>query len=169
MYTLVKFYQAIGFTMPQIKAFVILPKITGTLSVLGSSYIIYDVLKDPSKRKKQYHQIMLGMSTLELISSFFGPFLGTWPMPKGYHLYAMGTMTTCDISAFLHLLGSIGAPLCNCSLITYYYLVIKHNWNDSRIGEVSKWFHIIPWSICTIFTIIGIPLKVFGPFSMNCW
>ena len=155
--------------MIQIKAFVIMPKIMGFFSTLGSSYIIWDVLKDPSKRRKQYHRIMLGMSTLEASSSFFGPFLGTWVMPKGYHLYAMGNMSTCDMAAFLHQLGTNGTPLYNCSLITYYLLVIKYNWTDSKVRKIEKWFHIIPWTVCTIASFAGLALRVFGPFAFNCW
>mmetsp|Transcript_193 Transcript_193/g.263 ORF Transcript_193/g.263 Transcript_193/m.263 type:complete len:279 (+) Transcript_193:254-1090(+) len=56
---LIKVY---GFTIPQLKVLIILPKITGTMSTIGSSYIIYDVAKSLTKRENPFNRIMLGMS-----------------------------------------------------------------------------------------------------------
>ncbi len=64
--TLIEFYDALGWSEAKVKFMVIIPKITGALSFLGSFYIVCDVLRDPRKRKTPYHRIMLGMSILDM-------------------------------------------------------------------------------------------------------
>ena len=173
---LIQHFQNLGWTPAQGKALAIVPKVMGALSFGGSAYIIYDCCTDTTKLSnsarrgnQHYHRIMFGMSILDCCSSFFGPFLGTWMMPKGYHYYAAGTLATCDAASFFHQLGSVGTPLYNCSLVTFLLLVIKYNWVPSRIYRVQKWFHIVPWTICVTMAIAGFPLKVFGPTFFSCW
>ena len=167
--TLIKFYGLLGWTEQQIKAFVILPKITGAFSFLGSSYIVFSIIRDPKKQEMTYHRIMFGMSILDMLSSFSGPLLSTWPMPRGYHMYAFGTSATCEAAAFFHQLGVCGTPLYNCCLVTFYCLLLKHNWTKSRIANVEKYFHIIPWTVCLSVSIAAIPCKVYGPSAFSCW
>jgi hypothetical protein len=50
--TLTEFYHKLGWSTPQVKALVILPKITGFLSCAGSSNIIQDVIRDPKEYAK---------------------------------------------------------------------------------------------------------------------
>ena len=149
--------------------FAILPKITGALSTVGSGYIIQDVLKDPRKRRRTYHRLMLGLSISDFISSFFVNFLSTWPMPKGYLKYAIGNVATCDMVGFLQVLtGFFTTPLYNCSLATYFLVQLKYNWRDGRITKMEKWLHIIPWSVGLIPAIVGLAMKAFGPITFIC-
>jgi len=83
---------------PESKALAIIPHVTGTLSVLGSCWILYDVWTR-LKRKKSittYHRILMGMSVYDAVCSFsLG--LSTWPMPIGTEgVYAaVGNTQTC--------------------------------------------------------------------------
>ena len=64
-----------GFTIYQLKTIIITLKISSALSILGSSYVVQDVLRDPQKRNEStYHRIMLGLSCSDMIVSFFGYF-----------------------------------------------------------------------------------------------
>lgn len=172
MVNFIQLYQLKGWSAAQGKSIVIVPKISGGLSFISSAYIVYDICANPPKRRGPgafYHKIMLGMSLLDCSSSFFGSFLGSWAMPKGYHYYAVGTQATCDGAAFFHQLGTLGTPLYNCSLMTFLLLQVKYNWTAARIKKVEKWFHIVPWTVCLIVAIAGFPLKVYGPNFMSCW
>ena len=122
-------------------------KVGGFISCIGSGYIIQDVIRHPNKRSKSvYHRIMVGLSAMDIFYSFFAFVLGSWPMPKGSWLWAMGNMATCDAAAVIGSFGFIGSPLYNCSLATYYSLQLKYNWQDHRIKKIEKWFHIVPVS-----------------------
>jgi hypothetical protein len=153
----------------QVIANVVVPKITGAISCSGSGYIIYDVLKNPIKRKKPYHRIVLGMSVIDCFSSFFLYFLSSWPEPRGYHVYAYGNDATCDAQGFLGNIGIIGVPLYNCSLATFYLLVLKYEWTDGRMRRIEKWFHIIPWLISLSFSCVALAFNSFMGVSWFCW
>ena len=167
---LIDFYNRLGYSSFQVKAFVIAPKVTGLLSFIGSFLIVFDIAKDATKRKTQYHRIMFGMSILDMISSFFGPILGTWPMPKGYHYYAIGNLHTCDAAGFFHSLGADGTALYNCTLMTCILLVLKFKWNEAKIQrKAEKWFHIVPWGFGFVIAVKSISFKVLGPIHYMCW
>ncbi len=141
----------------------ILLKLGGSISCIGSGYIIQDVLSDPHKRSKSiYHRIMVGLSTMDVLYSFFTCFLGSWPIPRGSYLWAAGNLAFCDAVAFIGVIGYIGSPLYNCSLDSYYSLQLKYNWPDSRIKKIEKWFHIFPWSVSILFCIIMLCTKSLG-------
>merc|ERR1712232_460694 len=126
----------------------IITKVTSSLSIMGSIYIIQDVLRDPKKWKESiYHHIMLGLSTCDIISSIAFHFLHTWPQPKGYAPGAYGTMATCDAVGFIGNTALIGAALYNCSLGTYFLVKVKYSWTRSRAEARKKWFHIVPWAV----------------------
>ena len=149
--------------------FVLAPKISGTLSVVGSSYIIQDVLRDPQKRKKFSARIMLGLSVMDVLSSFSAYILTSWPRPAGSMPWAIGTVETCDASAFFTTIGFFGVPLYNCSLVSYYLVQLDYGWPDRKINAIEKWFHIVPWSVGILFAIAGVATKSFGPFQSICW
>ncbi len=109
---------------------------------------------------------------MDILFSFFTFFLGSWPMPKGSsYLWAVGgndTMAFCDAAAFLGWIGFLGSPLYNCSLAAFYSLQLKYNWTDSRMRNVEKWFHIVPWSTAIVFCIVAMSTKTFGPTRGFC-
>ena len=147
----------------------IVQKIGAVLSCMGSSYILQDVLRDPNKRTKSiYHRLMVGVSTMDMISSFFIYFIGSWAMPKGTWIWAVGNIITCDIAAFLGGIGYIGSPLYNCSLATYYLLQLKYGWSERRMKAIEKWLHIVPWTVAVVGSVCILSTKMFGPFAGIC-
>lgn len=86
---------------PRQKALAIAPKGTAILSIIGSSWIIAEVLIDRRKRSTSYHQIMMFMSIADVVASFTF-FLTTWPIPKNTPgaFWAVGTTETCTAQGF---------------------------------------------------------------------
>lgn len=94
---------------------IIIAKVSGCLSMLGSSLIIIDVILRWRRQKEQQYlpikqRIILSMSIADLISSFTVHLLGTWMVPKGdVFIYgetlptplATGSEATCNIQAFV--------------------------------------------------------------------
>ena len=148
----------------------IIYKIGGTLSCLGSGYIIQDVFRNtPRGEKNVYQRIMVGLSIMDIFSSFFGFVLGSWPMPKDTdYIWAIGNWASCDVAAFIGILGYTGSSLYNCSLATYYSLKLKYNWQDHRMKRIQKWFHIVPCSIALLYSTTAICTKTFGPDNGYC-
>lgn len=150
--------------------FIITNITSGTMSTLGSVYIVQDVLKDPKKRNESlYHRIMLGMSTMDTLFSFFAFSLCSLPIPKGYNSMAIGNVITCDITAFIVTMSAYSATLYHCSLATFYLLKLKYLWPDRKIKTVEKWIHIVPWSAGICVAIAASIAKTYGPFAGVCW
>jgi hypothetical protein len=168
-YSYIARLQTYGWSLAQVKVNTIVPKFSGALSCIGSGYIIYDVVKDPVKRKKPYRRIMIGMSIADLFSSFFLYFLSSWPIPSGYNVFAIGNAGTCAAQGFLGSIGVIGTPLYNCALATFYLLVLKYKWNDRKLQSVEKWFHIFPWVVSVSYALVGVICRSYMGLAWFCW
>ena len=167
--TTLDWYLCQGHSIAQITTLIINAKISSTLSILGSSYVIQDVLRDPKKRKgSTYHCIMLGLSSSDIIFSLFGPFLGTWVMPKGNQILAFGFKATCSVAGFFTTISATCTPLYNCSLTTFYFLRLKLCWADRRIKAVEKWILYFPCTVALITAISAAVISKLGPWGWLC-
>jgi hypothetical protein len=69
----------------------------GMLSLLGSGYILFDILSTASKRRSTYHQLVMGISFHDCVSSLAYS-LATVMVPVETGLYgALGTDMTCKL------------------------------------------------------------------------
>lgn len=92
-----------GFS-PRHVAISVIPHFTGALSVLGSLWIIVDILRARQKKlRTTYHRLLLGMSLSDVLGSV-AMSLSTWPTPSadsgvvdgGTVFAALGTQQTCS-------------------------------------------------------------------------
>ena len=90
----------------------ITPKITGLLSILGSSWIVVEVLTQKNKRNNVYNRLLCAMSFFDVLSSI-ALFASTWPIPRDTEdiIFAVGNEKTCVAQGFLIQVGII-APYC---------------------------------------------------------
>ncbi len=152
----------------ELLAIIIASKIASFLSMIGSTYVIQDILRDPVKRKEDiYHRVMIGVSASDFIVAF-AYFLGTWPMPKGQHLFAIGNEGSCGAAGFLTVIGWLLSPLYNCSLAMYYLLQLKYSLTEQRMKAIEKWFHILPWMVALIAAFVALFTNGLGMLGLNC-
>ena len=120
-------------SLAQQRQLAIWPKVTGSLSIMGSASIIYEVLRDKKKRRKVYHRIMLAMSLIDVNTSFWYA-LSTWPMPKDTQgvAYASGTQQSCTAQGFFVQLG-LATPMYNVALAIYYCIVVRYHWKEHHL------------------------------------
>jgi hypothetical protein len=96
-----------GLNPGQQKTLAIAPKCTSVLSMIGSLYVICNVLSRENSPHRcgqngsSYTNLLLGLSVADLIASI-GIFLSTWPIPKD-NIYSdyiwgddWGNQTTCN-------------------------------------------------------------------------
>lgn len=153
----------------------VVPKVPATLSIIGSSSIIYYVL---TRRRKGntvflYHRIMLGMSCSDLVASIVY-FLGTWLVPRGTEgrygpvYLASGNERTCDVSGFL-VQFAVCSPIYNGMLALYYLLLVRFKWTEQRLHKIEPLFHTVP--ICFGFgtSVAGLVLRLYGNVEWLCW
>lgn len=146
----------------------IVGKVSSAMSVVASTYVIQDILRDPEKRKGNiYHRTMLGVSVSDFIVAV-PAFLGTWPMPSGQNMFAVGNDATCNAMGFFTTLGWTLSPLYSCSLATFYLLQLKYSWVERRMRAIEKWLHIIPWIFSSFVPIMALFMDGLGPMGFLC-
>ncbi|KAL9183978.1 hypothetical protein ACHAXT_002064 [Thalassiosira profunda] len=158
-----------------------LPRVSAILSIIGSTFIIYDTVKNQKQRKslskKVNKQLLLGLSVFDILGAW-GYVFTTLPIPED-HVYgpiygAKGNEATCTaqclivcicaIKGFFIQLGTISAYM-NVSLAVYYFLVIKQGWNDSRLTKIRWALFLTPIAVGLAWAFAGI--KFYD--SLNLW
>ena len=108
------------------------------------------------------------LSSTDIFLSFFGPFLGTWVMPRGSQVFAVGSNFACSIAGFFTTMTTPMTPLYNCSLATFYLLKLRFNWNDRKIKAIEKWLLFVPCTVGLISSITAAVVKGFFPYGYGC-
>ncbi|CAB9519452.1 expressed unknown protein [Seminavis robusta] len=156
------------FTKAQQWALVIVPKVTGFISLVFSGLVIYTVCSCKQKRSKTYHRLLLGISCVDVSSSFWLG-LSTWPIPKETGILgASGTTASCTLQGFFTQFG-VTSSFYNASLSVFYLLVIRYGWKDDQIRKIEPFLHAFPllWGLST--SIAGLPLTIFNSANLWCW
>jgi hypothetical protein len=166
--TLIDRFEEGGWDKIQLVHITILQRTMGTISLIGSSYVIQEVLRNEQKRKHTFHRLMVGLSFSDILSSFFVHILSTSPLPKGYQVFAVGSIATCDAQGFILYSCIFVTTLYNCSLATFYLVQLKYNWTNRRIKALEKWLHVVPWSVGLVMAIFALIFKMYSPFGLNC-
>lgn len=148
----------------QLKSIVIAPKITGGLSMIGSSLICWDILKDRRiKLGKVYHRLLLVMSAMDIFLSF-SLFLSTWPIPKDTDdapWLASGNDATCTAQGFAQVFF-MPAIFYNAYLSIYYVLVIVYGWPERRIVPLERCAHAFTFLFSCVTAFTALALDMYG-------
>ena len=143
-----------------------------TISFLASIAILIIIKRRHEGLSTTINRLLFGLCVSDVLSSFF-QCLGTLPTPKEYAdviWNASGNVASCEAQGFFIFVGSIAAPLYNCSLCFYYLAVLKYNKKDEYIKEkIEPFLHAVPilFSLIGGFTILG--LKAFNPNKTYCF
>ncbi|CAB9501871.1 expressed unknown protein [Seminavis robusta] len=150
-------------------ALALAPKFSGTLSIMGSVFIITDIVKSREKLGRTYSRILLVMSLYDFFTSI-AQGLSTWPIPAETQgvKFASGTTFTCNFQGFFTQLG-VGAPMYNCSLSFYYLIVIAFAFSEDRVRQIEGFMHFIPLSFSIGSAIAGLPLTLYNSAGLWCW
>ena len=164
-----------------------IPKLAGVISILGSSYILWDILlrkwwrqcsrttgrpsSSSTTNLAVFQQLLTVISICDLSGSI-GFLLSTIPMPK-YNQYdeltgiegAVGNDATCTFQGSL-IQFSLTGVLYQISLSTYFLLVIYFGWSESRVRKVLYYLHI-PLVVGIGMTVAGIPF--YESLVWICW
>lgn len=171
-------------------ALAIIPKISSSLSIAGSSYIIYhSIIRLKSRGRgggghgtsgtQLRHRLLIGLSVCDLIGSI-GFFMSTWAIPKEddqmLAVFNVGNEFTCNLQGFIIQFGTMSVPLYNASLSVYFYLSVRHgihrsnnNNNICNLRKVSEFlFHFTSMLFPLVISTIGLISGQYNSTSIGC-
>jgi Slime mold cyclic AMP receptor len=151
-------------------ALVLLPKLTGGISMTFSSMILYTVVKKIRRNQSHvYDRLVLGMSIADLLGSFW-MFMSTWPIPENSGmLWAVGNQATCNLQGFFTQGATVASAIYNASLTFYFLSMALFQWKHPQLRRYEWSFYIVPivWGLCTATA--AIPLKLYNNANLWCW
>ena len=83
------------------RSLVILPKISGALSCMGSALLARHVAKKGLTEASLTSHMLFCISIVDFVSSFFAYFLSSWMAPRGSLTYSAGNVATCNFQGFV--------------------------------------------------------------------
>jgi hypothetical protein len=149
-----------AFTAQQQLALDIIPRITAMMSILGSSFIIYEVLKNPKKRVMAYHLQVLALSINNFLFSTAW-IIYNWPAPdSGW----------CTTRGFLDLLTGTSEAMLSAGVCVYYLFFVYFAWSEEKILRYQRVLIIFPiiWGLIT--AILTLAQGMINPgVTGECW
>ena len=145
--------------------------IGASLSFLGSSCIIWNVVRKQKYKKGTYHRLLLGACSLDLLFAM-GWFLAPLAPPKDSSPRALsiGNTASCTTQAFL-LQAGVAFTIYNACLCVYFLLTIRYNVSQSRMIWREKIMHIVSlvWGLGA--AIAPIPMEIYNENGVGngCW
>ena len=137
-----------------------IPRVTATLSSLGSLAIMRMILSDrKEKLKKPNHRLMLGLSTIDAFHSAVY-LMTTLPSPVDSNIYgAIGNTRTCSAQGFFLMLG-LAVPIYNTSLSLFFLLTIRYRMRQRDFAnKIEPFLHLVsvlaPLALASVFLFIG--------------
>jgi len=138
-----------------------IPRLTATLSSLGSMSIMYIIISArKEKLTKTANRLMLGLSTFDALHSIAYA-MTTLVSPRDSKFYgAIGNDRTCSAQGFLLILG-LAVPMYNTSLSLFYLLIIRFNVRRATFSaKIEPFLHAV--SILAPLTLAIVSLSVGG-------
>lgn len=156
----------------QLKKLAVICMTNSALSGIGSSVIVYSILRSAKKLTIPFRRIIFALSILDIIRSI-SVGLTILPSPKDEvgHVFswAMGNTVTCTIQGLFNYTTGVAIPMYVCSLCFFYYSVVKLNMTQKRFEDrFEPYLHLIPigWSLsCGIY---GLSTQLYNSDYFTC-
>jgi hypothetical protein len=159
------------YTLAQQVAITLVPAFSGTLSLLGSSCIIWMLLAENRKKLKSVkYRFLFALCLCDIVNSLWFVFFSL-PIPKDTPGVwgAMGNYASCNTQGFFLQFGIIGS-FYNGALSLYFYKSLCSSMKDEQIARrYEKWIHIgcLVWPLGT--AIAAWQQDLYSYSGLGCW
>ena len=149
----------------QCKSVTIARILSGSISLIASSAIIWHILRSEDRLSTTYHRLVFGLCTGDIM--FAMAFLSSATLaPKEFEYFlpfAIGNSTTCDLQGFFIIAGVLLVSIYNSSVCLYYLAIIKYNKKDEYIRKkLEPWLHFFPVIIALAISITLLVSKAYN-------
>ncbi len=154
------------------RTFSIIQSSFSAISFIASIGIFCVIYRSYERFSTTIHRLLIGLSVSDMLSSFAQIF-ATLPAPREFSdviWNAHGTVESCEAQGFFIFVGSIAAPLYNCSLCFYYLAILKYGKKDEWIKEkLEPYLHGVPLLVSLLGGFIILGKKAFNPNMTYCY
>jgi len=172
---------------------IVIAKVVGLLSAIGSAYIIYDMIinvKDSRDRKKNLHlsfdRLLLCLCVSDCISSI-SYFLGSWSVPANapvgledvwggpgiwdkIYPHASGNTGTCTTQGFFLYIGQSSSVMFTGSIAISFLLQVKYQFREKQMRLAEKVLFGVSTGFPLLAAIIILANRGFNPVLFgNCF
>ena len=154
------------------KTYAIIQSLSSVISLVASLGIVFILYRSYNQMSVPFHRLLLGLSVADICSSF----AQAWstllsPDPLDVIWNAHGSKGLCQAQGFLIFVGSIGAPLYNCSLCIYYLLAVKRKGIPSTdfLKKKEVLLHLVPIGLSLVGGLIIFCMDAFHPNMTYCF
>mmetsp|Transcript_2489 Transcript_2489/g.2703 ORF Transcript_2489/g.2703 Transcript_2489/m.2703 type:complete len:357 (+) Transcript_2489:87-1157(+) len=147
-----------------------IPRLTATLSFLGSLAIVYMILSDrKEKLTRSNHRLMLVLSVVDVLHSAVYA-ATTLASPRDSEFYgAMGNMGTCNAQGFFGVLA-YAIPMYNTCLSLYFLLTIRYRMRLSTFStKIEPFMHTLSTMVPLTLAIVSVSTSSIEPVSNVCF
>ncbi len=150
-------------------AYIYVPLLTGSLSVIGSGAILHSIWANRSTKLKNPQHRILGMMSLFNMPFSINKALTFLTYPSGLDVPTFGNEATCSMQGFFTQFGYAAASY-NMVLCIYYYLSINRGMKREQFEKVwEKVMHGIVVICHLSFAITGASIGLFNPTPGFCY
>lgn len=149
----------------------LLPRIPCILSILGSSTILYTIVRQRLEGKTlvrpTYQRLIAVLSCVDIVTSFWLA-LGRVAVPSGPLFGGFGTTQTCTAQGFFTSLGVLATMLYSLALMLQFVLQIRYNVQPRVMAtRYEPIFHGVALLFPLAVGITGLVWQVYNPLELE--
>lgn len=143
--------------------------LSGSLSLIGSSLIVFRVFKNRHEGTSSYERIMLGLSLSDIVASFsfgFGPFL--LPEATSTRAWASGSDATCSFLGATTQFAFL-AVIYNGILSLYYLLTVRFGVKrEVFAARIEPYLHMVSILFFLLTSFGGLFIGLYSELEYVC-
>ncbi|CAJ1949929.1 unnamed protein product [Cylindrotheca closterium] len=171
------------------RTWAILFRVSSSLSILGSTYILLSLVGTSARRKKNmpllFNRLLFSICCFDILSSV-ALFCGRWAAPSSppgdFEKYysqerwdidypdASGSIATCTLQGIMIQLGVCGSTVFTAFLAIQSLLVVKYSWNEKQMKKVEIFFFAFGISFAVLTATIAAAMEMTNALNIGfCW
>ena len=162
------------------KATDIVPKFTGSLSLLGSYVIQRELWSDFTNKDNRRSSAACTVLNRTLFALCVADYLLTLsnmltslPIPHDEENVKVwgnfGTRATCTAQGFAFSFGLWTSSVLNLHVACVAYLIVCHGWSERRLRKIEPYIHLSTWIPALVTASLPVHLELYNPAPHICW
>lgn len=161
------------------KIIAILPKCTGSVSLVCSALLINHLVHTPGQLSKVSNRLLLGLSVSDMLYTFIMPFLSSWMVPSDlFDAYGnevnvfqnTGSVRTCTMQGTIDQFAAKTSWMYNAELAFAYLVAVRFRRGERMLDRFEPLLHAVPVILGLLAAVIPLPYEAYnhagGAF---CW